>query len=429
MEFRWWRSIFVEIFGGANTKGLTLRADGWAWTFGEEANDVTWTVAQSWSNGWNALQDISSGEVTLQVYKKDNTSIKARITFENGEKEVYTINYPSGVPDSMRVRVGSDGGKITINEAIIGPIEDEADPVEADPVVKGPLYISLSGEQCELTDISKGTTSSLTCGAYNTAFTDGFEITEEGIDISFKSKTTSTDNVNWITPNYYLYTNSTNKVELDGLSYRGYFICRADLFGMIGLTKNTATLPAGWSFTTTQGVDWATWLNGCKAGAECNLKAKLVGDNVEIEFTVNGITSKAVIPVVQEDASVVKTVAGQIRSNSDKTKDLGIVTTIAKTDFEKDTVSKMGVKVQTDNGTVQDIPTNFVLKGSALETPDGSAKLELADDTYFFRTIVTGVEEAGDATITVTPYIEYSNGKTEDGKAVTIKAATAEQVK
>ena len=131
-----WSNFVFELFGGDNTKGLTLRADAFAWTYdwaGSEASynnaDPTWAVTEkTWGDNWEGsggFQEICKNNpiVTLNLKKTSGTVVTVTINFypklrssTPAATEVYTITYGDGVPSSMRVQVGSEGGKVKILE-------------------------------------------------------------------------------------------------------------------------------------------------------------------------------------------------------------------------------------------------------------------------------------------------------------------------
>ena len=119
-----WCNFVFEIFGGANTKGVTFRADDWAWTYGTEALEPTITmhnITWEWDNFMEMCR--TNPIVTLNVKKTNNTTVTATIDFypnvgssTSSAREIYTVTYASGVPSSMYLQVGADGGKVKILE-------------------------------------------------------------------------------------------------------------------------------------------------------------------------------------------------------------------------------------------------------------------------------------------------------------------------
>lgn len=114
-----WSNFVFEIFGGEGTKGITLRADAYGWTYGEEgASEPTYENTNSWDGDWTNWATICDKQnVSLTASKTSDTTVTVDIKFEtSGESEQYVITYPDGVPSEMRLQVGADGGKITINK-------------------------------------------------------------------------------------------------------------------------------------------------------------------------------------------------------------------------------------------------------------------------------------------------------------------------
>ena len=119
-----WSNFVFEIIGGANTKNYTFRADNYGWSFGEGSQEPTFEGTNSWNGDWDVFQTMCKANpiVTLNLKKTSDTTVIAYMEFKPSEEgnaaanQTYTITYPNGVPASMRVQVGADGGKITILE-------------------------------------------------------------------------------------------------------------------------------------------------------------------------------------------------------------------------------------------------------------------------------------------------------------------------
>lgn len=141
--------------------------------------------------------------------------------------------------------------------------------------------------------------------------TDGIEVTEKGVEITFTSTTYESAAANWNGPLYVLYTGDEAKVN--GAGYVEYWVGRGDAFGWgnagyYGATGTLDTDPnnaanlaaAGITFSST-GIDgWVGWDNfvaALKAGAEGKVTAKLADGKVHVVMEINGLQSTLVAPV------------------------------------------------------------------------------------------------------------------------------------
>lgn len=166
--------------------------------------------------------------------------------------------------------------------------------------------ISVSAAQTTLPD-SDGT-------AWWVNHTEGVEVTEEGVEITFTNTTYADATANWNGPLFVAYTGSEAKVG--GADYVEYWVTRGDIWGWgnaayYGVTGdltpdvNNATAVAnmaavGITFTTNLDESWGSWdqyLTALKAGAEGKITAKLVDGKLEATMTIAGATSTVVLPV------------------------------------------------------------------------------------------------------------------------------------
>ncbi len=147
------------------------------------------------------------------------------------------------------------------------------------------------------------------CSGWWVAHSSGTEITTEGVEIDFHAQTYDSASSNWNSPLYVVYAADAKFAGGAGISdtagYTEYFVMRSDNYGWKG-DKNTASMDAlveaGVSVESTgvpaDDAAWAEWLAANKAGVDCKIKAtKTADDKVVVEFTNNGLTSKATITV------------------------------------------------------------------------------------------------------------------------------------
>ena len=147
------------------------------------------------------------------------------------------------------------------------------------------------------------------CTGWWAAHSAGTEITTEGVEIDFHTQSYDNATNNWNTPIYVLY--SGDEAKVNGAGYKEYFVARSDAYGWTP-TSNTGpeendnvgkgidkfkSEGNAWEVSGVDGIDWASWLTANKSGVDCKIKATRNGNNVVVEFTNNGVTSKATIPV------------------------------------------------------------------------------------------------------------------------------------
>ena len=114
-----WSNFVFETIATDGTKGITLRADAFGWTYGD-GSEPTYAVTTSWGDDWAAFKEAAPGKVELTAKKTDANTVVFNIAFENGATEVYTVTYPDGAPEELYFQVGADGGKITLQSAVFG---------------------------------------------------------------------------------------------------------------------------------------------------------------------------------------------------------------------------------------------------------------------------------------------------------------------
>lgn len=144
--------------------------------------------------------------------------------------------------------------------------------------------------------------------------TEGVEITEEGVVITFTNTTYEAATDNWQGPLYVLYTGDEAKVN--GAGYVEYWVTRGDAYGWgnaayYGVTgdlspaadnptavANMAAAGITFSSTGVEGwVDWPNYLPALKAGAEGKITAKLVGNKANVVIVINGLQTSVELPV------------------------------------------------------------------------------------------------------------------------------------
>ena len=138
-----WSNFIIESPAAGGSKGVTLRADAYGWTFGDGV-EPTFTVTNSWG-AWTNWANICLGEITLIASVSDLAGaaqlVKYELLFADGSYEVYNVTYPNGVPDGLVTYVGADGAKITQNKILY--VSENVDE-----------NASLAGESVDLTTVT-----------------------------------------------------------------------------------------------------------------------------------------------------------------------------------------------------------------------------------------------------------------------------------
>lgn len=124
------------------------------------------------------------------------------------------------------------------------------------------------------------------CEKFFSAHSKGFPVTEEGLEITFKSR--SNGDKNWDAPIVVAYTGSGDAPEIGGSGYVEYAVIRSDNFALNGVNK-----PEDFVFTGAENINWDTWRasNRSENGANCKVSAVKKDGKIYIEFTNDSITS------------------------------------------------------------------------------------------------------------------------------------------
>lgn len=145
--------------------------------------------------------------------------------------------------------------------------------------------------------------------------TEGIEVTEEGVEITFTNTTYESATGNWNGPLFVAYTGDEAKVN--GAGYVEYWVTRGDIWGWANAGYYGVTLggaegegvnpawpahleTAGITFTTNLDETWGSWeqfLATLKAGTEGKITAKLVDGKLEATMVIAGASSTVVLPV------------------------------------------------------------------------------------------------------------------------------------
>lgn len=174
--------------------------------------------------------------------------------------------------------------------------------------------------------------SEIKCDGWFSNFSQAYEITEEGLELVFKSKTDdyidAEEGAYWDTPLYIIHYEE-NDFVMHYWEGDFCFINRSDVFGWIpyfdgkeesdgfewiNTQDGTMFTDMGYTYKT-EGVpesreEWVKWLEANKNGVDCTFRAVRDGDKVVIEFTNNGVTSMATVPI-DENKTLYVTLTGE----------------------------------------------------------------------------------------------------------------------
>ncbi len=144
------------------------------------------------------------------------------------------------------------------------------------------------------------------CSGWWVAHSEGVEVTEEGVEVTFTNTTYESAAANWNGPLWVLYSGTEAKVN--GADYAEYWVMRGDNYGWgnaayynggADINTNTADAmtAAGITWTPDADATWDNFLTDLKAGVECTATAKLVGSNAVVTFSVAGVDTTIELPV------------------------------------------------------------------------------------------------------------------------------------
>ncbi len=316
-----------KVNGAGYKEYVYLRADNWAWA--PEGNKTQ----AGWSNaGYKMVSNIDNVE------------------FDWGE---WLAVNKKGVDCTIKATRTSTGASIEFTDSTVTSITTI--PIKDD---NNPFYLSITGENCKISEIRvNGVTGTLPsipeesenpdkpeepgtpgnpdepenpdepgepdkpgtpsdpgnpdsildktydCEAFWATFTDGMEVTSDGMEASFKSRSKLSATGNYHTPYIVAYTGTENKVN--GTGYKEYAVIRSDAWawGPAGVGDITTSTweGSGYKFTSEfadNHIDWGTWLAANKSndGVDCKVSAVKGDGKVTITFINHTVKSVTEIP-------------------------------------------------------------------------------------------------------------------------------------
>lgn len=128
-----------------------------------------------------------------------------------------------------------------------------------------------------------------------TAHSDGIEVTNGGIEITFNTKSYDTATLNWNTPIFVAYTG--DEAVVNGADYAEYFVGRSDAYGWAPGDKNTANTPEMKTAQVGYPEDWSAFLASNKAGTTGKIVANIAGNNAVVKFYNGDAYTEYTFPV------------------------------------------------------------------------------------------------------------------------------------
>lgn len=325
---------FAVTVSAAETTLDDLTCEGhWTnWSQGVEITEkgITITMDAKTINGaaanWNAPQyivytndtNVMFGDNYVQYYHErgdifgwDATGAATVINALQNDWSIYLAKLAAGTKVTIQaIRVG-DNVTVTMNCA--GAISKVTMPVAADK----PAYLSLSGEQCAMTNIkvASGIVSDKTIassidstGGFRFDHTAGIEITDKEVVITATSTSKAANNWNGLV--WVLFHGDMPVPTIEAAGTDIYWIERPDNYGWSPAgslatdevnSANAAAMEA--AGVTHEGVfddTWGSWENfvaAQQAGAKVTITAKREGNVVTVTMQTAGITNKVSVPV------------------------------------------------------------------------------------------------------------------------------------
>ncbi len=290
----------------------------------EQTYTFTATTNADASNNWDTpVFYVYSGDTELFAGRSDaygwmpggNTDSLAEGYKYQKTFEAPFVDWPSWVTANQSGVTCKITMRLVDNYAVVGFYNNGVTSIATVPV-SGTASVALSGEHCKLTNITSssdhldltsaidqitggGNDNDVPAGTFELVDNStGYRISEspriEVTDVEQTYTFTATSNadaaLNWNTPVFFVYSGSN---EL--------FAGRSDAYGWSGANNTNGGLPAGYNYQTSNvpGDDaaWAAWLDANKAGTECKITMRKVGDYAIVAFSNNGVTSITTIPV------------------------------------------------------------------------------------------------------------------------------------
>lgn len=130
----------------------------------------------------------------------------------------------------------------------------------------------------------------LRCEGFLSAYTEGYEITEELHTYEFRSKTDDDAPDNWDTPLFVVFHSEDGTATIDNQ----YVVIRSDNWY---LDDRASKVDSTKKVTGDGLADWTTWLTENKTGVDCSVTTQLYNNYALVGVSNNGVTATYVVPI------------------------------------------------------------------------------------------------------------------------------------
>lgn len=289
-----WDAAIIEVYGADWL--ATLRSDNYGWgsleTFSAEGLPADWSA-------W--LNDNKAGvtcTVTAQVVDGIDADYVVIGISNNGLTTVYKVPMTGALDTASLILSGENcvltelatsTDHIDLSAAVASiPVEPEetepeaTEPEETEPEATEPVIDETPAEWV------------VDCPAWWGGHTPAVKVSETRQSWSFTNTTYESAVDNWDTATVVVWRSDDGVMM--GSGYLEELLVRSDSFavseeyfwGSAGQDSvNTKNYPA----------DWAAWLEGNKAGAECTITTQIVNSHIIVGFTNNGVTNVYCVPM------------------------------------------------------------------------------------------------------------------------------------
>ncbi len=300
-------------FQGAGYKEyVAIRSDNWAW--GPEG--VGDKVAATWaSSGYNMTDNFASDFANWETWLAANKSAEGadcKISAVKGDDKV-TVTFVNHTVTSTTEFPYTGDGKIYLSisgqNCVFGntlpSVDTPSDPTSpSDPTTPSdptsPSDPTTPGDVDTSVNSFKGPYD---CEGFLSVSTSGIEVTTDGIELEFKSRTKLAGTANWTTPCIIAYTGSEPK--FNGKDYKEYAVIRSDAWAWSPSGDINTWASTDYKFESkfaTDFANWETWLAANKSdeGVNCKISAIKKDGKITITFVNHTVTSVTEIPYTDD---------------------------------------------------------------------------------------------------------------------------------
>lgn len=274
-----WNTPFFTVFAG-DVPVFNGRSDAAGWI--GEAN--TWGTGLPTGYAYETSFDDSTFVNWPSWLAANKAGVECKITMRQVDGYAVVALYNNGVTSIVTIP-GFTGGELVLSEdnCVLTNITPSNDHLDLSAAIE---KIQNGGDDVpeETFDLVDNSTSA------NINKSPRIEVTDVEQTYTFKSTSAENASANWHSPTFFVYSN--NSVLFTG---------RSDAAGWVGGANTWDTgLPEGYKYQTSFDdptfVSWESWLAANKAGVECKITMRQVGNYAVVALYDNGVTSITTIP-------------------------------------------------------------------------------------------------------------------------------------